>query len=53
MDKNNVSIAAFMDLIGYEIISNEELIDAMHRSIESGLIDKHEYETLLNQLDQL
>ena len=47
------TISDFMDLIGYEVISNEELIDAMRWSLESGLIDKHEYETLLDQLDQL
>jgi hypothetical protein len=47
------TISDFMDLIGYEIISNEELIDAMSWSLESGLIDKHEYDCLMNQLDQL
>ena len=47
------TISDFMDLIGYEIISNEELIDAMRWSLESGLIDKYEYDCLMNQLDQL
>jgi hypothetical protein len=53
MDKNNVSITAFMDLIGCDVITNTGLRERMERYLQLGIISNNEYDSLLDQLDQL
>jgi hypothetical protein len=47
------TISEFMDYLGIDVITNDQLRERIDSYIVSGVINQSEYDNLLDELDQL
>jgi hypothetical protein len=47
------TISEFMDYLGIDVITNQELIDRLLQAVINGDINNNEYGYLLDQIDNL